>query len=60
MVKAIFTKFLRAEVISWILFVVAWQIVASWFSKPDYLPGPITTVIGSFELIEDGSLLSFS
>ncbi len=60
MVKAIFTKLLRAGVISWILFVVAWQIVASWFSKPDYLPGPITTVIGSFELIEDGSLLSFS
>jgi len=52
-------RLLNAGIISWILFIVVWQ-VASLFSKPDYLPGPTTTVIGSLELFQDGSIISFS
>lgn len=59
MIKAIFNSLLRTGTISWLLFLIVWQI-ASMFSKPDYLPGPITTITGSFELIEDGSLFNFA
>lgn len=59
MIKAIFNSLLRTGTISWLLFLIVWQI-ASMFSKPDYLPGPITTIAGSFELIEDGSLFNFA
>ena len=59
MIRSVINRLLNTGVISWILFVIIWQI-ASLFSKPDYLPGPITTVIGSFELFQDGSILRFS
>jgi NitT/TauT family transport system permease protein len=59
MIKRMIGKLLNTGIISWVLFILVWQI-ASLFSKPDYLPGPITTVIGSLELFQDGSIISFS
>ena len=59
MLKRIFGRLLDTGVFSWLLFIAIWQI-ASLFSKPDYLPGPIATAIGSLELFEDGSIFSFS
>ena len=59
MVNRLLSTLLNSGTISWILFVLVWQI-ASLFSKPDYLPGPIATLIGSFELFQDGSILKFS
>jgi NitT/TauT family transport system permease protein len=52
-------RLLTSGVASWLLFVAVWQ-VASLFSKPDYFPGPIQTVLGSLELFQDGSILQFS
>jgi NitT/TauT family transport system permease protein len=59
MLKKISGKLLDSGIISWLVFLLVWQI-ASLFSKPYYLPGPITTAIGSLELFEDGSIFSFS
>lgn len=52
-------KLLKTGVASWAFFLLIWQ-VASLFSKPDYLPGPLATLIGSIELFEDGSIVQFS
>lgn len=52
-------RLLSTGAASWLLFVLAWH-VASLFSKPDYFPGPIQTLAGSVELLQDGSLLQFS
>lgn len=56
---AIYDRALRTGIVSWLVFLLVWQI-AALFSKPDYLPGPVATLTGSIEIIEDGSLLNFA
>lgn len=53
-----FGKLLKSGVLSWIIALIVWHII-SLFSKPDYLPGPIATALGTKELILDGTLFKF-
>ena len=53
-----FARLLKLGVISWILIILVWE-VASIFSKPDFLPGPLAVITGSKELVDDGSLVKF-
>lgn len=57
-VKKYFRKSIEIGVASWLSAFIIWQ-VASIFSKPEYLPGPITTILGAGELIGDGSLFKY-
>lgn len=56
--KLLLRKLLKKGVIPWIAAIILWH-VASLFTKPDYLPGPIQTLIGAKELLSDGSLFLF-
>ncbi|AKG37075.1 ABC transporter permease [Paenibacillus durus] len=51
-------KGLKAGLISWLLFLVVWQLVAM-NSNPDYFPTPIQTLQGAVELLNDNSLISY-
>ncbi|MCX7924007.1 MAG: ABC transporter permease [Clostridia bacterium] len=56
--KKILRSSIKAGIISWLVAVAIWQI-ASLLSKPEYLPGPIQTILGVRELLEDGSLARY-
>ncbi len=51
-------KLVRVGAASWLILLVLWQVI-SLFSKPEYLPGPVATILGARELLEDGSLVRF-
>ncbi|MBC2582342.1 ABC transporter permease [Clostridium sp. DJ247] len=53
-----FKELLKLGLVSWIFIIVIWEI-ASLFSRPDFLPGPIAVIKGGNELINDGSLFKF-
>lgn len=53
-----FSKLLKLGIVSWVFIIVIWEI-ASLFSRPDFLPGPVAVITGGKELINDGSLFKF-
>jgi NitT/TauT family transport system permease protein len=53
-----FGKLLKLGLISWIFIIVVWEI-ASIFSRPDFLPGPVAVITGAKELVNDGTLFKF-
>ncbi|AGK98878.1 ABC transporter permease [Clostridium pasteurianum] len=53
-----FGKLLKLGIISWIFIIAVWEI-ASLFSRPDFLPGPLAVITGANELVKDGTLFKF-
>lgn len=53
--KSIGYTILKSGIVTWILLLVIWEI-ASLFNTPDFLPGPLATLQGLFELIARGVL----
>ncbi|MFT8314369.1 MAG: ABC transporter permease [Clostridium sp.] len=53
-----FSKLLKLGIVSWVFIIVIWEI-ASLFSRPDFLPGPVAVIAGGKELVNDGSLFKF-
>lgn len=46
------------QLIFWFVILAAWQLLA-WVYGPEILPGPIDTAKGGYELLQDGTLLSY-
>ncbi|WP_342576888.1 ABC transporter permease [Paenibacillus sp. FSL M8-0142] len=46
------------HLIFWFVILAAWQLLA-WVYGPEILPGPIDTGKGGYELLQDGTLLSY-
>jgi NitT/TauT family transport system permease protein len=50
---------LKSGVVSWVLLLIVWEFASSFYN-PTFFPGPIATVKGAREIIEDGTLFNFS
>ena len=50
--------FIKKGVLAWIGLLVIWSI-ASFFSDPQFLPSPLSTLAGAIELSKDGSLFIY-
>jgi len=46
------------HLIFWIVLLAVWQLLA-WVYGPEILPGPIYTAAGGYELLQDGTLVSY-
>ncbi len=48
----------RRGILTWVLLLLIWE-VASLFNSPDFLPGPVQTVIGGREIVVNGLLFEY-
>jgi ABC-type nitrate/sulfonate/bicarbonate transport system permease component len=57
-IKGGFIALRKSGILTWVLLLALWQI-ASLFNSPDFLPGPITTILGAREIVVNGLLLQY-
>lgn len=48
----------RRGILTWVLLLLIWE-AASLFNSPDFLPGPVQTIIGGKEIIVNGLLIKY-